>query len=88
MIADTNTTINMWKTFNLKYRALFPKEWTIRLYALAFFRAEVIPDMGKPLSFVLRLGHDKKFYELAAKSFKEQVAGDGSDGDGDNSHTD
>ena len=73
MLTPAASTLEMWKIFNLMYRGLFPKEWVIRLYAQEFYRVEVIPDMGKPLKFVLGLGRDRSFYELAAKYFKEQI---------------
>ena len=71
MICDAKRTQELWEEFLLKYRDLFPKEWTIRLYAKLYVRAEVIPDMSKPQHFVVRLGHDKAYYERAAQKIKE-----------------
>ena len=71
-IYEANETIRLFRIFNEKYRHLFPKSWTIRLYAKDFRRAEVIPDTGEPL-YLLGLGHDEDFYIAASKCFLKNL---------------
>ena len=70
---EANETHRLWLEFNRKYRQLFPESWVIRIYAKDFRRVEVIPDTGKPLSFVLGLGWDEEVYKAASKCFQEKA---------------